>query len=36
MKELYGIIVMLPIRGKWLPVKIPGWVNFGVLRHVLA
>lgn len=36
MKELYGIFIFLPIGLEWLPVKIPGWVNFGVLRHGMA
>jgi hypothetical protein len=35
-KELYGIFIFLPVAGEWLPVKIPGWLNFGVLRHGMA
>jgi hypothetical protein len=42
--ELYGIASQMPIgmrtgpRGQpvfsWVPVKIPGWVNFGVLKSI--
>lgn len=32
MNELYGIDLILPTRFGPMIVRVPGWVNFGVLR----
>ncbi len=35
MKELYGIYIELPvfISGHPLVIRVPGWVNFGILAR---
>ncbi len=36
MTELYGVDLIVPTRLGPMIVKVPGWVNFGVLRHGMA
>lgn len=33
MKELYGVDLVLPTRFGPMIVRVPGWINFGVLRR---
>lgn len=37
MKELYGVDLPIQVLVKeqplWAKLRIPGWINFGILRH---
>lgn len=33
MKELYGIDLILPTRLGPMVMRVPGWVNFGIVRR---
>lgn len=37
MKELYGVDLAVQVlvneRPVWVKIRVPGWINFGILKH---